>query len=212
MSQPDTKERIIDAAEMLFALKGFHGTSLRGITTEAGVNLAAVNYHFGSKQALIEAIFERRLQPLNRERFARLAAVKEKAVQEGRQPAPDDILRAFVEPTLFFRQSSPGARHFVTLVGRFFIDEDKAFRTIFLRQIGPLLQLVHGMLCEALPTIDREVLLWRLHFVLGALSHVMLLGGRLQMGDQELMPCGNASHCADILLPFLSAGMEAPCP
>jgi AcrR family transcriptional regulator len=212
MSQPDTKERILDAAEKLFALKGFHVTSLRSITTEAGVNLAAVNYHFGSKNALIEAIFERRLQPLNRERFARLAAVREKAAGEGRKPASGEILRAFVEPTLFFRQSSPGAHLFVTLVGRFFIDEDETFRTIFLRQIGPLLQMLHGMLCEALPAMDREVLLWRLHFVLGALSHVMLLGGRLQIGSQELMPCGNASHCADLLLPFLSAGMEAPCP
>jgi AcrR family transcriptional regulator len=211
MEVKDTKERILEAAEKLFATRGFHGTSLRTITAEAGVNLAAVNYHFGSKNALIEAIFARRLEPLNRERFSRLTAVREGAEQEGRPPAPGEILRAFIEPTLFFRQTSPGAHHFVTLVGRFFIDEDHTFRAIFLQRVGPLLQMVHAMLREALPGIDQDILLWRLHFVLGALGHVMLLGGRMRIDGQELMPCGDASKCASILLPFLIAGMEAPC-
>jgi AcrR family transcriptional regulator len=211
MEVKDTKDRILDAAEMLFATKGFHGTSLRSITTEAEVNLASVNYHFGSKNRLIEAIFERRLQPLNRERFARLGSVRELAALEERAPTPREILRGFVEPTLYFRQYAPGAHHFVTLVGRFFIDEDKTSRAIFLHQVGPLLQLVHAMLCEALPAIDPEVLLWRLHFVLGALGHVMLLGGRIQIDGRELAPCGDSATCADMLLPFLVAGMEAPC-
>jgi AcrR family transcriptional regulator len=211
MEVQDTKGRILDAAEKLFARKGFHGASLRGITMEAGVNLAAVNYHFGSKNALIEAIFERRLLPLNKERFARLAAVQERATREGRQPLPEEILRAFVEPTLLFRHSSPGAQHFVTLVGRFFIDEDETFRTIFLRHIGPLLHQVHLMLCQALPLIDGEILLWRLHFVLGALSHVMLLNGRIQIAGRELRPCGDSQTCTEILIPFFTAGMEAAC-
>lgn len=209
MEVQDTKARILDAAEKLFARKGFHGTSLRGITMEAGVNLAAVNYHFGSKNALIEAIFERRLLPLNQERFARLAAVQELTTREGRLPQPVEVLRAFVEPTLF-RHSSPGTEHFVTLVGRFFIDEDETFRAIFLRHIGPLLQKMHFLLCQSLPGIDGEVLLWRLHFVLGALSHVMLLNGRVQLAGRELMPCGD-SNCSEILLAFLTAGMGAPC-
>jgi AcrR family transcriptional regulator len=210
MTQTDTKERILDAAEKLFASRGFHGASLRTITNDAGVNLAAVNYHFGSKNALIESIFDRRLKPLNQVRFANLEAVREKAAKERRLPTVSEVLRAFIEPTLMFRQSAPGAQHFVSLVGRFFIDEDKTFRTIFMREVGPLLQLVHGMLCEALPGIDRDVLLWRLHFALGALSHVMLLGGRLQVDGRELMPCGTAARCVEMILPFLSAGMEAP--
>ena len=72
MSQPDTKQRILDVAERLFATRGFHATSLRAITRAAEVNLAAVNYHFGSKDALLEAVMLRRLGPLNEIRQARL--------------------------------------------------------------------------------------------------------------------------------------------
>src|SRR5690349_13215808 len=64
MAQSDTVERILDAAEILFAEKGFSETSLRLITSKAQVNLAAVNYHFGSKKSLIQAVFSRFLGPL----------------------------------------------------------------------------------------------------------------------------------------------------
>jgi AcrR family transcriptional regulator len=82
--QGDTKQRILDAAEHLFALEGFRGTSLRDITGRAGVNLAAVNYHFGSKEALLRAVMERRLIPLNQVRIERLTKVRDSARQKGR--------------------------------------------------------------------------------------------------------------------------------
>ena len=69
----ETRTRILDAAEELFMQHGFEGTSMRALTTRAGVNLAAVNYHFGSKDALIEAVFRRRLDPVN---LARMAEVE----------------------------------------------------------------------------------------------------------------------------------------
>ena len=69
-----TRERILNAAELLFVEQGFEATSLRQITTKAAANLAAVNYHFGSKQALIREVFERRLRVLNAERLAQLDA------------------------------------------------------------------------------------------------------------------------------------------
>ena len=71
MAQSETVERILDAAEQLFAEKGFAETSLRLITSKAGVNLAAVNYHFGSKEELFEAVLTRRLDPMNQQRLAR---------------------------------------------------------------------------------------------------------------------------------------------
>src|SRR5207248_1431431 len=70
--QHETRTRILDAAEELFMLHGFEGTSMRLLTAKAGVNLAAVNYHFGSKDALIEAVFRRRLDPMNVARVAEL--------------------------------------------------------------------------------------------------------------------------------------------
>src|SRR5713226_85139 len=94
--QHETRTRILDAAEELFMQHGFEGTSMRLLTTKAGVNLAAVNYHFGSKHALIEAVFRRRLDPMNVARIAEL----EKLEAEDRANSPEAIIRAFITPGL----------------------------------------------------------------------------------------------------------------
>src|SRR5437879_2966317 len=93
----ETRTRILDAAEALFMQHGFEGTSMRLLTAHAGVNLAAVNYHFGSKDALIEAVFRRRLDPMNASRTAELERLE---TESGRVPAPEAIIRAFVGPSL----------------------------------------------------------------------------------------------------------------
>src|SRR5436189_6346555 len=89
----ETRTRILDAAEELFMLHGFEGTSMRQLTAKAGVNLAAVNYHFGSKDALIEAVFRRRLDPMNAARIAALEKLELEAA--GRTLAPATVIRAF---------------------------------------------------------------------------------------------------------------------
>jgi len=92
----DTKERILDAAERLFADHGFPATSMRDITQEAGVNLAAVNYHFGSKEALMIAVLDRSTAPVNRARLEQLDALEAAA---GDAPVEtEQIVRAFLTP------------------------------------------------------------------------------------------------------------------
>lgn len=215
MSQPDTKEKILDAAEKLFAHEGFHNTSLRSITGEAGVNLAAVNYHFGSKEALLEAVIDRRLQPLNRTREANIEKIRKAALDAGRPPAVEATLRAFVEPTLRFRESGAGAGHFVTLVGQALAEPDETVRNLFVARIRPLFLLLFETLCLALPHHDRSQLFWRLHFSLGAISHTLCWSGRLSRQPQVL-PEGvhlveKADDLCDLLVSFLTEGMEAPC-
>ena len=112
MAQEDTKSRILDTAEMLFARNGYHLTSLRSLTSQARVNLAAVNYHFGSKEALLRAIIERRLLPLNQIRTEKLSAALQTARQNNQPPKTETLLRAFIEPTLAFRHSGAGAEKF----------------------------------------------------------------------------------------------------
>src|SRR5579863_9327890 len=91
-----TKDRLLDAAERLFAQHGIEATSLRVITREAGVNLAAVNYHFQSKEALMHAVIARRLDPINEKRLAMLDACEAKA---GEGPlAVDEVLHALLGP------------------------------------------------------------------------------------------------------------------
>ena len=89
MAQTDTVTRILDTAEVLFAERGFAETSLRNITSKAKVNLAAVNYHFGSKKALIQAIFARYLDPFT-ERFH--TALDELETEYGERPIPLEVL------------------------------------------------------------------------------------------------------------------------
>ncbi|MGA1525538.1 MAG: TetR/AcrR family transcriptional regulator, partial [Planctomycetota bacterium] len=94
--EPSTKHQILDAAERLFAEFGVDATSLRAVTSTAGVHLAAVNYHFGSKDGLVRAVFARRLEPLNAERLAALEGL----LGHTDEPGLDDLLRALFEPAL----------------------------------------------------------------------------------------------------------------
>lgn len=210
MQPSDTKQRLLDAAEQLFARHGYHCTSLRKVTNEAGVNLAAVSYHFGSKEALVEAIFERRLQPLNEERFARLAAVEATAAGEGRRPSVEEVLRAFVEPTLRFRDSAPGARYFMHLIGRALTEPDPAVRSIFFRLVGPLFARLFEVLCAVQPNLDRNQVFWRLNFAIGAISRCTFLPEKLPLVPPGVEVELSAEKQIDMLIGFLVAGMEAP--
>ena len=207
MSQPDTKERILDAAEMLFARDGFHFASLRAITTLAKVNLAAVNYHFGSKEALLEEVFKRRLIPLNEIRQAELERVRDLAESEGRAPRAEEVMAAFIVPTVRFCCQDPQAEHFSTLVGRAIAEPDDTVRNVFIHHIMPLFLLFFDLLQKALPDLDIDTVFWRLHFSMGATTHTMRL-----MGKPELLPEG-LNRNIDIdkllrdLLAFVTAGV-----
>jgi AcrR family transcriptional regulator len=211
MSQPDTRQRLLDAAERLFAADGFHNTSLRAVTGQAEANLAAVKYHFGSKDALLEEVFARRLIPLNRLRRQGLERVRSAARQAGERPTVAAVLRAFIEPTLQFRESGPGAEAFLRLVGRALAEPDDAIRKIFIRLIEPLFAYFYEALAEALPEMPGEVLFWRLHFVLGALGHTMCMAGHLHILPDGVVPPTDAESLTLLLLDFLTSGMEVPC-
>ncbi len=211
MSQADTKQRIIDAAEILFASKGFRGTSLRAITDKAKVNLAAVNYHFGSKKALLEAVIKRRIQPLNQVRRKRLEEVRNAAGQKGKKPDIKAVLDAFIEPTFLFRESEPGAKDFITFIGMSFADPDDTVRKVFVRFIKPLFQFLFETVCEALPGLPREVIFWRLQFTMGALFHTLHVSGNIDMEDMEQLNVHDldANSLINLIIPYVTAGMKA---
>ena len=211
MSQLDTKTRILNAAEQLFARDGFHNTSMRSITGEAEVNLAAVNYHFGSKDALLKAVFERHLLPLNRLRQELLQGVLDAAGHEGCPPAVDDLMRAFIEPTVAFRKADPGHRAFIALIGRSMVEMDSTVRDCFVHLVEPLFLLLFRSLQRALPELPQTVLLTRLRFALSAMAHTMC------MPDQSPLQIDNNAALLDVgdlseeLIRFTCAGLEAPC-
>ena len=203
-----TKERILDAAEALFARRGFAATSMRLITRTADVNLAAVNYHFGSKANLVESVFRRGLRPLNEERLARLEALPE----AGRTVA--DVLRAFLGPAFEMLASREERdRQFIRLLARSHTDEMAGTKHFMDRLYAGALGTFRSALAAVMPGIPESELTWRLHFVAGATSYAM--AGRDVLGILGTDDAGdNAAMDADAvgtrLLPFLTAGLCAP--
>ena len=209
MSQPDTKQKILSAAEHHFARDGYHATSLRSITATAKVNLAAVNYHFGSKEALLEAVIERRLSPLNEMRLGQLEALLNQAEQVGEVPACRDILRTFIEPTLHLRQQDSETEDFVALIGRILAEPRGIAMSIFIHSMGPLMERLFQALSLSLPELSRETLFWRLHFAIGSLSHLMRCHERHAMVPEEISIDLPVETLVDLFLDFATAGMEA---
>jgi len=209
-----TKDRILDAAEILFASEGFHCTSLRTLTRTAGVNLAAVNYHFGSKEALVEALMERRLESLNRQREEYLAQELDKARQEGRRPEASQVLRALIEPTLNFSESGQGPRHFVAFIGRILVEPDDALRSMFLQRVRPLFRTFYAALREALPHIPPKLVFMRLQLIIGMVSHAMCGIDRFTGKAREfslpegVTPIANTQELCNMILDFVLPGME----
>jgi AcrR family transcriptional regulator len=166
----DTKERILNAAEQMFAEYGFEGTSLRAITTKAGVNLAAVNYHFHSKEDLIRALFARVVEPINQQRLATLDALEKEAAGK---PVPlRKLVEAFVAPVL---QAKRG-RGFPVLISRVYAEPgDVAVRLMKeqMMETGMRFADAFGRAVPHLPTVELG---WRIFFLIGAMSHI--IGGR----------------------------------
>lgn len=201
-----TKQRIIEAAEHLFAEGGIAATSLRHITSRAGVNLAAVNYHFGSRDALIEAVYARRLQPLNMERLRRLDELE----TAGRPISLEDLIRAFIEPVLrISRDEELGGPLFIRMLGQSYTETSSRFERFFTGQYREVLERFAVALGGVLPELPREELYWRLHFMIGATAYTIadsqllrLIAGSERPEDVELTLAR--------LVPFLIAGFQAP--
>jgi len=207
----DTKDTILDAAEALFARQGFANTSLRAITAAAGVNLASVNYHFGSKDALIEAVFGRRLLPMNRERIRRLEALEE---EYGEGAPLGDLIAAFVGPALeLSRDTEWGGARFIQLLGRSYTEPSLSLqaqvRGMYEEVIGRFKSAFGG----ALPELPSDELYWRLHFMVGVLAYCMAGTDMMRLiASCRLADSLDADVLKARLVAFLVAGLRAPVP
>jgi AcrR family transcriptional regulator len=207
-----TKERILDTAEALFMEHGFEATSLRAITATAGVNLAAVNYHFGTKEELFEAVLTRRLDPMNQERVEILDRLEAKA-------APDPLscdriqMALFVPALRLARDPARGGKNFLRLLGRAYADPAPFIRHFLSEQYAVMIARFKAAFGRALPHLPRKELSWRLHFIMGALSYT-LAGTDAHKIISELSPreTNNDEILLRRLAPFLLAGLNAPLP
>ena len=205
---PETRHRILDAAEILFVEHGFEATSMRMITGAALANLAAVNYHFGSKDALIQEIFRRRLTELNRQRLAALDALEAEA--GGAPLKPSRIVDAFFGTALrLAADTEHGGNTFMRLLGRTYTEPNAFVRQFLAEEYAGVIERFLAALFRALPEAPREEILWRFHFMMGATSYAIagtdglqLFAGTFDDADPaRLMPR---------LMSFLLGGLRAP--
>ena len=206
----DTKTRILDAAEAQFMEHGFEATSLRGLTSAAGVNLAAVNYHFGSKEELFQAVLTRRLDPMNQERIELLDRMEKEA--PGRALSVERILFAMLIPALrLARDERRGGKNFLRLLGRAYADPAPFIRHFLSAQYAGMIARYKAAFHLALPQLPRQELTWRLHFVMGALSYTLAGTDALKLFAQV---AAFGKYDDELLLqrlaPFLVAGLKAP--
>ena len=169
----DTRSRILDVAEELFSDQGLDRVSIRDITRKAKVNLAAINYHFGRKEDLIAAVFERRVVPVNEARLAALDAVERTTGK--RSSKLEAILEAFIRPALQNSLQVPkGGTAFSKLFGRCLSEPSPGVEALLKKQFEPLMERMDAALMKALPHLSRSEIFWRMKFTFGALHHWLL--------------------------------------
>src|SRR5512134_2096618 len=203
----ETQLRILDAAEELFMQHGFEGASMRMLTAKAGVNLAAINYHFGSKDALIEAVFRRRLDVMNAERIERL---EQEAA--GAPLTAEAIIRAFIGASLrMIEDARGGGRNFIRLLGRAYTEPAKPIRALIGQMYAPAMERFKAAFVRALPELPKDELVWRMHFMFGTLAYTLAATDTVQLiAGAKPEDRYDARLLEDRLTAFMNAGLLAP--
>lgn len=210
-SSKSTTERILDAAESLFAQHGIGAVSLRKIIAAADVNLAAVHYHFGSKEELIRAVFQRRIVEVNRQR---LDLLNELRSRHGAGPIPlEDLLRAFLLPAVQLGQSrGDGGAQFFRLVARAHAETDSTVQRVLFEQFKDIVIEFIGEFERTLPGVSAEGRLAQLAFVVGAMVQAVLLPAHTAV-TENFAPGGfDKDWLVQMLIDFCRGGMAAGVP
>ncbi|MBI5615621.1 MAG: TetR/AcrR family transcriptional regulator [Gammaproteobacteria bacterium] len=196
-----TKDRILDAAEALFADAGYDGVSLRQITSAAGVELALANYHFGPKSELFVAVVRRRAEEINRERMALLAALPDPPTVEG---LVDAFARPFMEKSF---RGGPGWKSYARLVAQI-ANSQRWTEAIMRTQFDPVAEAFIKGVKKALPGANLKDLYWGFHFMLGAMTMTFAETGRIDVLSKGRCKSSALDKIYARLVPFLAAGFR----
>ena len=207
--QRTTRDKILDAAERLFARRGFYGVSIRDITAAAGVDLALANYHFGPKQELFAAVLERRAAILNEARLARLEECRRRAAP--RPASVEDIIDAFTHPLLErSARGGHGWKSYFALIAQ--INNSSEFgASMMTRHFDALVQHFMQALRDVLPGSDERDLYWSYHFFTGALTLTFAETGRIDNLSGGVCHASDLDSVHERLVPFIAAGFRELC-
>ncbi|TXY88369.1 TetR/AcrR family transcriptional regulator [Vibrio cholerae] len=201
-----TKEKILDVAEGLFAEYGFNDTSLRTITSKAGVNLASVNYHFGDKKTLVRAVLNRYLEAFMPEMKQSLERLNERDDYD-----MAEVFEALRAPLHSLSELRPnGTSRFMLLIGRGYTDVQGHLRWFITNRYNDVLTLFTDSVLKANPNLTRETLFWRLHFTLGTCVFTMASSQALaEIAENDFGSKVDPKSVVDQLIPYLAAGVAA---
>jgi AcrR family transcriptional regulator len=204
-----TKELILDTAERLFAERGLDAASVRDITGAAGVNLGAITYHFGTKQRLIAAMFNRHFGPLRQRVHELLEEAEQRA---GHEPPPiEELLDALMRP-MVEGSFCTGKRNipFMRLMGRCQSEPNPQVQRLIRSHMEEIFARFAAALQRVLPGLPREELFWRIQFVMGAMHRALLVSSKDDLppvkGSEKL----DAEGLLRRLVAFAAQGMKAP--
>jgi AcrR family transcriptional regulator len=200
-----TPERILRSAEQLFSARGIDGVSLREITSDAGVNSASAHYHFGSKNAVLEALFTLRARPIIERREEMLAQLK---LDRYGRPVLEDVLRAFLQPALDLLNSPDGAT-FTLLRARMVLERGDAKLKVMTRTFDRTNVKTLKMLAKALPKLPQKDLYWRFHFLLATMVYTMAQPGRIESVTKGQIKTSDTDSALEQLIRFAAAGFRA---
>lgn len=196
----ETRLKILNTAERLFGEEGYKAVSLRHITAAAGVNLAAIHYHFGSKEELLDELVMRKAVPVNEERMENLRRLKEKA---GSNIIPvENLLEAFMLPAFHTADKSP---EFTKLMGR--LHAEGVMPEVARKHFGPVGGCFLAEMRRSLPELAEDELAWRVHFMIGAMAHALKAPPLEMLGRTVPEPPSEVSRR---IVAFLCGGFRAP--
>lgn len=204
MPPTETKARILDAAEALFAERGFEAP-MRSITSRAEVNLAAVHYHFGCKEALVRAVLERRIGPINRERLERLDALEARHAPEAVPLRA--MIEAFVGPPL--RLPACCGSPVMRLLGHTLSLPEGPIRTVISEQFQEVVERFTTAIGRSLPRLPPRDVYWRFLFMVGAMAHSMALSRELERMSKGLCDARDPEATIRRLVEFVASGFDA---
>ncbi len=207
---PDTKTRILDAAERLFMENGYAATSVRMITGAAGVPVALVNYHYGSKQGLMEAVYARALGNRGGSRVGYLDRLE--AVAGGKPIAVDILVDAFLSSALrLTRKDSISGEVFKQLIGRAFYEPGPGTEAFFPSEYREAVDRYRQAFMRALPHLSQDDVVWRMYFFVGIVAYAMAGKDVMRMTENySLADAGDPEAVMARLRPFVVAGFQAP--
>lgn len=210
---PETRVVILDTAERLFGENGVEGTSVRDITRAAGVNLGAINYHFGTKDALALAVFVRRLEPLSRERLRLLDEVERKA--GGGHPTLEEVLRAFFVPIMRDGESELARTNLSRLISRCFQEPNPELKALLKRHFEHVCIRFDNAIMQAVPGLTPADVFWCVHFMIGALNHTLDMWARFDWipivgpGKDFKIDRPHREQLIEMLIAYTAGGIRA---